>query len=47
MVGIWSYDMMKFLCDDNVLHEEEEKKQEEEPKKDIDTNTAQWYDKEE
>jgi hypothetical protein len=38
--------MMKFLCNDDVL-QEEEKKQEEEPKKDIDTNTAQWYDKEE
>ena len=46
MVGIWSYDMMKFLCNDDVL-QEEEKKQEEEPKKDIDTHTAQWYDKNE
>jgi len=45
MVGIWSYDMMKFLCDDDVLKEEE--MQEEEPKKDIDTHTAQWYDKKE
>jgi len=45
MVGIWSYDMMKFLCDDDVLQEEE--KQEEEPKKDIDTHTTQWYDKKE
>ena len=45
MVGIWSYDMMKFLCNDDVLQEEE--KQEEEPKKDIDTHTAQWYDKKE
>jgi hypothetical protein len=45
MVGIWSYDMMKFLCNDDVLHEEE--KQEEEPKKDIDTHTTQWYDKKE
>jgi len=45
MVGIWSYDMMKFLCDDDVLKEEE--KQEEEQKKDIDTHTAQWYDKKE
>ena len=46
MVGIWSYDMMKFLCNDDVL-QEEEKKLEEEPKKDIDTHTAQWYDKKE
>lgn len=45
MVGIWSYDMMKFLCNDDVLHEEEQ--QEEEPKKDIDTHTTQWYDKKE
>jgi len=45
MVGIWSYDMMKFLCDDDVLQEEE--KQEEEPKKDIDTHTTQWYDEKE
>lgn len=45
MVGIWSYDMMKFLCNDDVLQEEE--KQEEEPKKDIDTHTTQWYDKKE
>jgi len=44
MVGIWSYDMMKFLCNDDVLQEEEKK--EEEPKKDIDNNTTQWYNKE-
>jgi len=46
MVGIWSYDMMKFLCDDDVLQEKEQEEEQKDQKPKGDSKSI-WFDKKE